>query len=86
MKDSLKPIDDIHDVGDIYGRQDCMSMVDANRITGDIGSGGVTTLEWLRDVIECDGTPNDSKFAAILRALILAQGNTHCPPLPGGGS
>jgi hypothetical protein len=57
----------------IFLVDDAMSRDDANKIASAIdGSGQSDVLQYLLNVAECDGTPTESKLAAIVRGLVLA--------------
>jgi hypothetical protein len=58
---------------DIFLADDAMSRDHANAIARAIEGGGQSdVLQYLLNVAECDGTPTESKLAAIVRGLILA--------------
>ena len=52
-----------------------MSLEEANLVAQDIqDTGGTGAIQdWLRDIIECDGTANEARLAAILRGILLAR-------------
>ena len=59
---------------DVFLEDDSMTIEDANRIAKAIdGVEQAHILNFLRNVAECDGSPTESKLAAIIRGLILAR-------------
>lgn len=57
----------------ILDDQDGMSLDEGNVVAAAVlGSGQEELLRWLRDVMECDGTNNEAKLAAIVRGILLA--------------
>lgn len=59
---------------EVFLEDGSMAIEDANRIAKAIdGSEQTHVLDFLRNVTKCDGSPTESKLAAIIRGLILAR-------------
>ena len=63
-------------IQEIMRRDDVMSLDEANIIASDVrDTDGILLLDWLTDVIMCDGTNNEAKLAAIIRGILLSREN-----------
>ena len=63
-------------IQEIMRRDDVMSLDEANIIASDVrDTDGILLLDWLTDVIMCNGTNNEAKLAAIIRGILLSREN-----------